>query len=93
VTAAERGPGKSTMAGTNGRLVWRFVDTVGDFAWAASNQFVWDASRATIPTRGPIPFNILICRATPRRTPKDRTSCVTPWSFTRSSGFLTRFRN
>ena len=60
VTAAERGPGRSTAAGTNGRLVWRFVaDTVGDFAWATSNQFVWDASRATIPTRGAIPFNIL----------------------------------
>jgi hypothetical protein len=60
VTAAERGPGKSTAVGTNGRLVWRFVaDTVGDFAWATSNQFVWDASSATIPTRGRVPFNIL----------------------------------
>jgi hypothetical protein len=60
VTAAERGPGKSTAAGTNGRLVWRFVaDTVGDFAWATSNQFVWDASSATIPTRGRVPFNVL----------------------------------
>jgi hypothetical protein len=60
VSAAERGPGKSTTVGTNGRLVWRFVaDTVGDFAWATSNQFVWDASRATIPTKGPVPFNVL----------------------------------
>jgi hypothetical protein len=60
VTAAERGPGKSTTVGTNGRLVWRFVaDTVGDFAWATSNQFVWDASRANIPSRGAVPFNIL----------------------------------
>ena len=60
VSAAERGPGKSTTTGTNGRLVWHFAaDTVGDFAWATSNSFVWDASRATIPTRGPIPFNIL----------------------------------
>ena len=60
VTAAERGPGRSTTAGTNGRLIWRFVaDTVGDFAWATSNQFVWDASSAMIPTRGRIPFNIL----------------------------------
>ncbi len=60
VSATERGPGRSTTVGTNGRLVWRFVaDTVGDFAWAASNQFVWDASRANIPTRGPVPFNIL----------------------------------
>jgi hypothetical protein len=60
VTAAERGPGKSTASGTNGRLLWHFVaDSVADFAWGTSNQFVWDASRATIPTRGAIPFNIL----------------------------------
>jgi len=60
VSAGERGPGRSTTAGTNGRLVWRFVaDSVGDFAWATSNQFVWDASRATIPERGPVPFNIM----------------------------------
>ena len=60
VTAAERGPGKSTTAGTKGRLVWRFAaDTVGDFAWATSNQYVWDASRANVPGRGPVPFNIL----------------------------------
>jgi hypothetical protein len=60
VSAAERGPGKSTTAGTNGRLVWRFAaDTVGDFAWATSNQYVWDASRATIPGKGPVPIHIL----------------------------------
>jgi hypothetical protein len=60
VTAAERGPGKSTGSGTNGRLIWRFAaDTVGDFAWATSNQFVWDAGHANIPTRGAVPFNIL----------------------------------
>ena len=58
VSAAERGPGKSTAAGT--RLVWHFVaDTVGDVAWATSNQFVWDATRATIPGRGTVPVNIL----------------------------------
>ena len=60
VTAAERGPGRSTSAGANGRNVWRFVaDTVGDFAWGTSNQFVWDAGRANIPTRGYIPFNVM----------------------------------
>ncbi|HJP87095.1 MAG TPA: M1 family aminopeptidase, partial [Gemmatimonadaceae bacterium] len=42
------------------RLVWHFVaDTVGDFAWGTSNQFVWDAGRANIPTRGWVPFNIM----------------------------------
>jgi hypothetical protein len=60
VSAVERGPGKSTAVGANGRLVWRFVaDTVGDFAWATANQFVWDASRAMIPGRGPVPFNVM----------------------------------
>jgi hypothetical protein len=60
VTAVERGPGKSTTVGTNGRLVWRFsADSVGDFAWATANQYVWDASRANIPEKGAVPFNIL----------------------------------
>ena len=58
VSSAERGAGKSTAAGN--RLVWHFVaDTVGDVAWATSNQYVWDATRATIPGRGPVPVNIL----------------------------------
>jgi hypothetical protein len=48
------GPGKATAAGD--RLVWRFVaDTVSDFAFGTSNQFIWDATRATIPGKGPIP--------------------------------------
>jgi hypothetical protein len=54
----EFGPGKATAAGD--RLVWHFVaDTAGDVAWATSNQFVWDATRADIPARGEIPVNIL----------------------------------
>ncbi len=58
VTARERGPGRSTASGD--RLSWHFVaDTVGDVAWATSNQFVWDVSRATIPGKGPVPINIL----------------------------------
>ncbi|MFN2636513.1 MAG: M1 family metallopeptidase [Gemmatimonadaceae bacterium] len=57
VSASEIGPGKSTVAG--GRLTWRFVaDSVGDFAWATSSKFVWDASRATIPGKGLTPINI-----------------------------------
>jgi hypothetical protein len=58
VAATERGPGTSTAPGD--RLLWHFVaDTAGDFAWATSNQFVWDATRATIPGGGCIPVNIL----------------------------------
>ena len=54
----ERGPGRSTAGGD--RLQWHFVaDTAGDFAWATSNQYVWDATRATIPGGGLVPVNIL----------------------------------
>jgi hypothetical protein len=54
----DRGAGKATAAGD--RLIWHFVaDSVADFAWAASNEFVWDATRATIPGKGPIPINLL----------------------------------
>ena len=58
VSAAEHGPGQSTAAGN--RLTWHFVaDTVGDVAWATAKQFVWDATRATIPGRGVVPVNVL----------------------------------
>jgi hypothetical protein len=60
VGAGERGAGKSTAGTPGGRLRWHFVaDTVGDFAWATSNQFVWDATRAEIPGKGTIPVNIM----------------------------------
>lgn len=58
VDTAGRGPGKATLPGD--RLTWHFrADSVADFAWAASNEFVWDATRATIPGRGVIPIDIL----------------------------------
>ncbi len=58
VGADERGAGKATVAGD--RIVWHFLaDSVADFAWATSNEFVWDATRATIPGRGPIPIYLL----------------------------------
>ena len=54
VGPGEFGPGRATAAGD--RLVWRFTgDSIADFAWATSNQFIWDATRATIPGKGPIP--------------------------------------
>jgi hypothetical protein len=54
----ELGPGRATASGD--RLRWRFVaDSVGDFAWAASDHFVWDATRASIPERGAIPVHVL----------------------------------
>lgn len=54
----ERGAGKATAEGES--LVWRFVaDKVNDFAWAASPDFMWTATRATIPEKGPIPIHMV----------------------------------
>lgn len=54
----ERGPGKATAAGD--RLTWHFVaDLVNDFAWATAENYVWKATRATIPGKGPIPIHMV----------------------------------
>ena len=58
VGAGEMGAGRATASGE--RLVWHFAaDTAGDFAWATSKSYVWDATRATIPGRGAVPVHIL----------------------------------
>jgi hypothetical protein len=58
VGADEIGPGNATAAGD--RLVWHFVaDTVNDFAWATAKKYVWQATRATIPGKGPVPINMV----------------------------------
>ncbi len=58
VGADEHGAGKATRAGD--RFTWRFLaDTVNDFAWAASDSFVWKATRAIIPGKGPIPIHMV----------------------------------
>ena len=42
------------------RLTWHFTaDTANDFAWATAKNFVWTATRAMIPGRGPVPVNVL----------------------------------
>jgi hypothetical protein len=57
VEPGEVGPGQATVAGD--RLVWHFVaDTVNDFAWVTAKKLVWEATRATIPGRGPVPVNM-----------------------------------
>lgn len=57
VGADEHGAGRATAPGT--RLVWRFVaDTVNDFAWSASNRYIWDATRADVAGRM-IPIHML----------------------------------
>ena len=45
--------GRGTLAGTNGRVTWRFsARDVRDIAWASSNRYNWDATRAHIPQPG-----------------------------------------
>ncbi len=58
VGEGEKGPGKATATGD--KLTWHFVaDRVNDFAWATSENFLWKATRATIPGKGPIPINMV----------------------------------
>ena len=64
VTEEEAAAGEGTAAGGNGgdedRLEWHFVaDFVNDFVWATSENYVWRATRATIPGKGPIPIHML----------------------------------
>ena len=49
---ADRQANRVTMAPPDGRLTYRFAaDTVRDFAWAASNVQLWDATSAVVPDR------------------------------------------
>jgi hypothetical protein len=58
ISPSEFGAGKATAAGD--RLVWHFTaDTVGDVAWATSDQFVWDATHVKIPGGADVPINIM----------------------------------
>jgi peptidase M1-like protein len=50
--------GAGTATADGDRLVWHFAaDYVNDFAWAASNQYIWQATRVAIPGAETIPFN------------------------------------
>ena len=54
----EVGPGQATANGD--RLVWHMIaDTVNDFAWATAKKYVWRATRATIPGKGPVPIHMV----------------------------------
>jgi hypothetical protein len=54
----ETGPGSATAEGQS--LTWHFVaDKVNDFAWATAENFVWRATRATIPETGPVPIHMV----------------------------------
>lgn len=57
VTAAERGSGATAPGAT---LTWHFTaPNVNDFAFAASRDYVYDATHADIPTKSRIPVNVL----------------------------------
>lgn len=50
VTAEDMGPGSATERAPGGQLTWRFMARdVRDFAWGASDRYVWDATRAVVP--------------------------------------------
>ena len=58
VSESEVGPGVATAAGD--WLTWHLVaEQVNDFAWATAKKFVWQATRATIPTKGPVPVHMV----------------------------------
>lgn len=58
VGPADVGPGQATAAGE--RLTWHFIgDSINDFAWATAKKFVWQATRATIPGKGPVPIHMV----------------------------------
>ena len=49
VTPEDRGAGRATARGTNGKLTWHFrARNVRDFAWGASREYVWDATHAVV---------------------------------------------
>ncbi len=53
VTEADFGAGNATQRAPGGQLTWRFVGRdVRDFAWAASDRYLWDATRAVLGDGG-----------------------------------------
>jgi len=51
VSDEDRAPGRSTTAGTGGKVTWLFeARNVRDFAWGTSDKYLWDATRAVAGT-------------------------------------------
>ncbi|HTK56985.1 MAG TPA: M1 family metallopeptidase [Gemmatimonadales bacterium] len=49
VTAEDRGAGKATLAGTNGKLTWHFsARNVRDFTFGASAEYLWDGAASVV---------------------------------------------
>ena len=58
VGESEVGPGAATAPGA--WLTWHYMaEQVNDFAWATAKKFVWQATRATIPGKGPVPIHMV----------------------------------
>jgi hypothetical protein len=56
VGEGDRGAGRSTTEGTAGKLTWLFeARNVRDFAWGASDKYLWDATRAVVGDVGCLP--------------------------------------
>lgn len=51
VAEGDRGAGKATATGSDGKLTWRFkAENVRDVTWATSNLYLWDATTAAVGT-------------------------------------------
>ncbi|HEV2146732.1 MAG TPA: M1 family metallopeptidase [Longimicrobiaceae bacterium] len=56
VGPADLAAGRVTQGGANGKVTWRFhADSVRDFAFAASDRYVWEAVRASVAGEGGAP--------------------------------------
>jgi hypothetical protein len=54
VTEADLGANNATQPAEAGQLTWRFrAENVRDFAFATSDRYVWDATRARVPAAEP----------------------------------------
>ena len=52
VADSDRGAGKATQKGKDGKLTWRFkAENVRDVTWATSNLYLWDATTAAVGAR------------------------------------------
>ena len=56
VTEADRAAGRSTTAGTGGKVTWLFeARNVRDFAWGTSDRYLWDVTHAAVGSAGCLP--------------------------------------
>ena len=63
-SSVRRSAGAGTATAAGERLVWHFkADSVADFAWGASPNYVWQATRVQVPGGRTIPLNIYYQRS------------------------------